>query len=270
MEHVEQGRLTLEEYAVYTFIIQNANHTTGVWQGCAKALARQTRKSERWCQYVLASLRCKGYISGKPSVGRGQYPIKVTKYFEGKAHGASPSEENKAHRVSPSEQEGAPTFTLSPQKAHPRSPLEEVIQEVKHKNPPLASLAAPAHENSGFDAFWEVFPRKVGKFMARKAWGKIPGIEDHILEVIEAVEAWKQTEQWQDAQFIPYPATFLNQRRWQDEVPVQGGTKNEQRIRRSLEESAALARQIRDGTANLGLGDTPRRAFQSKRPALIA
>jgi hypothetical protein len=37
--------------------------------------------------------------------------------------------------------------------------------------------------------------------------------------MLAGVERWKQTEQWQKegGQFIPYPATFLNQRRWEDE-----------------------------------------------------
>ena len=173
MEHVEHGRLTLEEYAVYTFIIQNAKtYMTGIWQGCAKALARQTQKSERWCQRVLASLRVKGYISGKPSTGRGQYPIQVTKYFEGKASG-----------VTPSELEGVWGDTLTPQKASVVTPLEEVIQEVNHKKPPLASLAAPRIVKIWLVCFLVVLPRRVGKFMARKKRvEQIPGIEDHFLE----------------------------------------------------------------------------------------
>ena len=70
-------------------------------------------------------------------------------------------------------------------------------------------------EKPGFDAFWKAYPKRVSKVMARKAWNRIPWIEEHYFEVIEAVEGWKQTDQWQDPQFIPYPATFLNQRRWE-------------------------------------------------------
>lgn len=102
----------------------------------------------------------------------------------------------------------------------------------------------------GFDAFWGVYPKRVGKFMARKAWGKIPWVEQHYLEVIEAVEAWKRTDQWSDPQFIPYPATFLNQRRWEDEVPQNVGTKNDRRITRTLD----AARQVLESGRQMGGG----------------
>ena len=65
----------------------------------------------------------------------------------------------------------------------------------------------------GFDRFWNAYPRKVGKPAAEKAWNKIR----HRTNLMEGLEAWKKTEQWQDEKFIPYPATFLNQRRWEDE-----------------------------------------------------
>lgn len=76
-------------------------------------------------------------------------------------------------------------------------------------------------ENEGFDAFWTAWPKKVAKEDARKAWNKIvmtPGEKDRILAAI--VERAK-TEEWvkRGGQFIPYPATWLNGRRWEDELP---------------------------------------------------
>ena len=45
--------------------------------------------------------------------------------------------------------------------------------------------------------------------------------------MITAIERWEQTEQWKDngGRFIPHPATWLNQRRWEDEVPAAGKRK---------------------------------------------
>jgi 5-methylcytosine-specific restriction endonuclease McrA len=116
-EHVTQGRLSLEEYAVFTFVVMNARHQNGRWRGCALTLSKQIRKSERWCQRMLASLRTKGYVTGTPSRGRGQYWMTVEKYFE------------KASVVSPSGKEGVCGVTLSPKKASVVTPLQEVKQE---------------------------------------------------------------------------------------------------------------------------------------------
>ena len=73
---------------------------------------------------------------------------------------------------------------------------------------------------SRFDIFWKAYPRKVGKPAAQKAWKGIKGIESHSGEVLAGVSRW--IAHWTDKQFIPYPATFLNQRRWEDEIPKKG------------------------------------------------
>ncbi|KKK80922.1 hypothetical protein LCGC14_2818630, partial [marine sediment metagenome] len=66
-----------------------------------------------------------------------------------------------------------------------------------------------------FRVFWEAYPKKVGKGEARKAWGKKGTVSlSHILEAIQ-----KQKEHWREPRFIPNPATWLNQERWDDEPP---------------------------------------------------
>ena len=73
-----------------------------------------------------------------------------------------------------------------------------------------------------FDRFWAVYPRKVAKPDARKKFDKL-NPDDELLEVmIQAVERQKQSDQWtkDGGQFIPHPATWINQRRWEDEQPV--------------------------------------------------
>ncbi len=86
---------------------------------------------------------------------------------------------------------------------------------------------AQALPSLGFDKFWEAyprgsadFPRRVGKPVAQRAWKKSAAWQKSE-KIIEAVERWKQTEQWQKegGKFIPHPAKFLNQRRWEDEPP---------------------------------------------------
>lgn len=70
----------------------------------------------------------------------------------------------------------------------------------------------------GFQVFWEAYPKKVAKKDALRAWART-GAEDHAGEVLASVSAWKLTEQWQDFEFIPYPATFLNRTQWKEPVP---------------------------------------------------
>ena len=81
---------------------------------------------------------------------------------------------------------------------------------------PLKEKTLPLDE--GFQRFWSAYPRKVSKSCCKKAWQRInpcPALTEIILS---AVEAHKETKQWQDKQYIPYPSTWLNQKRWEDEL----------------------------------------------------
>ena len=76
--------------------------------------------------------------------------------------------------------------------------------------------------DSRFARFWAVYPRHNAKQNARKAFEKLNPDDDLLAVMINAVEKQRQSEQWtkDNGQFIPHPATWLNQRRWEDEVSV--------------------------------------------------
>ena len=73
----------------------------------------------------------------------------------------------------------------------------------------------------GFDEFWSVYPKKVDKQHALKAYEKILPDDALIARMISSVKVWKNSEQWtkDNGQFIPNPATWLNGHRWEDEQP---------------------------------------------------
>jgi len=67
-----------------------------------------------------------------------------------------------------------------------------------------------------FDDFWKAYPRRVGKEAARKAWAAATKRGAKPWHVIEGAQ-WLAGHPPDDAQFIPYPATWLNQGRYDDE-----------------------------------------------------
>ena len=77
-----------------------------------------------------------------------------------------------------------------------------------------------AAEDQDFSAFWAIYPRKVGKGTAEKAWAKIKPDQDLIVKIIAAVNEQRTQEQWtkDGGQFIPHPATWLNRKGWMDEA----------------------------------------------------
>lgn len=71
-----------------------------------------------------------------------------------------------------------------------------------------------------FSRFWESYPRKSNKYKARMAWEGIPIDLNVYGDILRAVEAYSKSKQWQDKMYVPYPETFLNDRRWEDELPT--------------------------------------------------
>jgi hypothetical protein len=77
--------------------------------------------------------------------------------------------------------------------------------------------------SSDFLCFWELYPKKVGKDAAYKAWqsrrkdGLLPD-----LDTIKSTLSWQHdSDQWrkEGGQYIPNPSTYITQARWTDERP---------------------------------------------------
>lgn len=68
-----------------------------------------------------------------------------------------------------------------------------------------------------FDRFWKEYPKKVGKGAAEKSFAKYKPDDQLTETMIRAIEAQKMSRQWKEG-YIPNPATWLNQKRWLDEM----------------------------------------------------
>lgn len=71
-----------------------------------------------------------------------------------------------------------------------------------------------------FDEFWTIYPRREGKGAAKKAWAKavksLPASD-----LLAIVRSYSVRMHGTEKRFIPFPATWLNQERWADEVDEQ-------------------------------------------------
>lgn len=82
---------------------------------------------------------------------------------------------------------------------------------LRHKRMPLKSPET-------FNAFYAAYPRKVGRAAAERVWMRMTPKNFLIQKIMSDIERRKKGD-WKDKdkQFIPHPATYLNQRRWEDE-----------------------------------------------------
>ena len=112
-----------------------------------------------------------------------------------------------------------------------------------------SSSVLPAVEEGGtvkedsFDKFWKAYPNKVGKKAALRSW-KLAKYKPEIERMLAIVEEHKASPQWLGG-FIPHPATWLNQGRWDDEVakPASSPATPERRELTPEEQAAELERE---------------------------
>jgi hypothetical protein len=77
-----------------------------------------------------------------------------------------------------------------------------------------------AYVAATFDRFWKLYPRKTAKESARKAWAKIKITDDMFNMIAAGLAKQAACQDWKKdgGAFIPHPATWLNGKRWEDEI----------------------------------------------------
>lgn len=102
-------------------------------------------------------------------------------------------------------------------KAKPTNNIRHKTEDKEHKTEDDIPPKSPS-TGDAFERFWSVYPRKVGKQSAKRAFEKV---KVPIETLVTAVERQKCSDQWtrDNGQYIPHPTTWLNQGRWDDELP---------------------------------------------------
>jgi uncharacterized protein YdaU (DUF1376 family) len=97
-------------------------------------------------------------------------------------------------------------------------PFQDVTQKPRN---PRTHKPTPIVE--GFDSFWSAYPRKVAKAEAQKSFIKINPDAEVLGQMIASLAKSRQSTDWlkDNGQFVPFPSTWLNQRRWEDETSDQ-------------------------------------------------
>lgn len=71
-----------------------------------------------------------------------------------------------------------------------------------------------------FLSFWTAYPKHIARQAALKAWKKLSPNPDQFAQVMKALELAKASQDWlkNGGQYIPHAATWLNGRRFEDEL----------------------------------------------------
>lgn len=95
-----------------------------------------------------------------------------------------------------------------------------------------------------FNKFWSAYPRKAGN--KQKAFEAFKKAGVPLETLLAAIEIQKQSSQWtkDNGQFIPHPTTWLNGKRWEDQVTVEKSGYVNGKRQLDEDEIAAIRRQM--------------------------
>ncbi len=166
--------------------------------------------SERTLQSILAELRDRGHIhmdAGPVPRSGGEPPVVRRRIFVGRRLADMPPPQGGKENCTPEN-----FCTGGVKKTAP--PLNS-----KNNTSKTIPPVVPQGTDVLFDRFWNAYPKKKGKESARRAWDKLRPDVALCRVMAEALERQKRSREWrkEGGQFIPYPATWLNGRRWEDE-----------------------------------------------------
>jgi len=116
-------------------------------------------------------------------------------------------------------------------------PTPELLQSNSIITPPQVKAKAKVkvediYIKEYFNTFWEAYPKKRSKGKAEVVFKKVNPSEELLGIMLTAIDKAMKSNGWQEykGKYIPYPATWLNAKGWEDEIEdkgVQGGTHRE-------------------------------------------
>lgn len=133
----------------------------------------------------------------------------------------SKTESNKSkHETNANQNEANDNQNVTPKKKMNNEDDKGIMSNEDDKGVVSKEKAKKNDAETGFDTFWDNYPRHDSKQKARESYNKAlkKGVTLDVL--LLAIEKQKQSRQWQEngGQYIPYASTWLNQERWEDEV----------------------------------------------------
>lgn len=90
----------------------------------------------------------------------------------------------------------------------------------KETNINSPSENSPPTQDIWFSQFWDEYPKKVSKKDAQSAWKSLKVGPELMAKIMDGLRKWITSDQWtrDGGRFIPYPATWLRKRRWEDNI----------------------------------------------------
>ena len=125
-------------------------------------------------------------------------------------------EETENNQTKPNETEN----NLNAKTKDKRIKTEDKRQKTEESKEKAASLTA------NFEKFWNAYPRHENRKKAEDAFRKINPDDSLLEKMLDSIDKQRDSPQWKEngGQYIPHPTTWLNGKRWEDEVRTEQKT----------------------------------------------
>jgi hypothetical protein len=177
-EHIRDGRMSLADFAVYSYIIAQADTRTGIWNGSAGALAGELSISPRLARKLLERLSRGGYIKRFAVPGKHIcYPVLVHKFIV--TNGEHRGEQlNATASMSPTDLRYVSGEHVGELRGEHRGELgasQKILEtregETREENQKIESTA-PAPQAPTSHPFFEIYNQNRGQLAEAKTLGK--------------------------------------------------------------------------------------------------
>ena len=226
-------RLSFEARGLLVFMLSMSDD----WNFSIKGLVNQTGMKRSVILRIVKELRDCGYILIKQETKKdGKFTAKTWELYENCTVVRFDRSRSKPQSV---KTDYGKTETIDFIDSQPQSDLTVVgenrstvlpqsVKTVVGENGPIRNTNIERNTKEKEDArvlsdveklfleFWTVYPKKVDKKGAFRAFKNIKKLKEVFPEIMSALEVQKRSEQWTKAngQYIPNPTTYIHQERW--------------------------------------------------------
>lgn len=222
---------------VFLHLLLVANHEPSKWRGIdvnrgqritSRAnLSKETGLSEMEVRTALNKLKRTGELSIQTTNKYTVITINNYNKYQGDNQQNTNHQPTNNQLLSTKEESKKARKDLTPIPPEGADAGESLTVETAQGAADAADHSTTPQEPRYFPEFWKAYPNKVGKGAARKIWAKRKPDRALLEVMLAAIAAQKNSSQWQrdGGQYIPNPATWLNQERWEDEPNGPGQSK---------------------------------------------
>jgi uncharacterized protein YdaU (DUF1376 family) len=200
-----------------------------------KTLSILSRMGEQWCTDASAPVRAcfiphpkhPGHLTNERLLAefKSLQKFRRDKQRAGQIGGVKSGLSRRQISVKDTEADLKHTFDFASSKTQAKRSSSSSSSSSELKKEKSAHPAAPVYLNgsqAGFQRFWTAFPKKRNKGDAEKAWLKLKPDDVLLDTMLSKIEQAAHTPDWkkENGKYIPYPASWLNAKGWEDEYAV--------------------------------------------------